>query len=68
MPRTVRYFPRMKVRGAQRRSQAWMQRVYRGFDLMSKAALLTAKQMTLLVETYEGFQPRYPAPTESETP
>lgn len=38
-PRNVRYFPRMKVRGAQRKRQAFLRRLERTSDNFVEAAL-----------------------------
>jgi hypothetical protein len=47
-PRNPRYFPRMKVRGAQRRHLAPMQRLARSFDALGSAFAMASA-------TFAGF-------------
>lgn len=44
-PRTPRYFPRMKVRGARRRRMAPVHRVQRAFEELARDALAAAVLM-----------------------
>lgn len=67
-PRTPRYFPRMKVRGAKRKQQAPFQRVLGAFDRFELIAAQMAQQIT---EDFKNFRPRHitpPEPGEGRTP
>jgi hypothetical protein len=56
-PRNPRYFPRMKVRGAQRRRQAPLQRMAGAFDQLSAAALSASDAFTALVAEFKLEEP-----------
>lgn len=47
-PRNPRYFPRMKVRGAQRRRVASLQRMTGSFDRLSESTAQTADALVKL--------------------
>jgi len=51
-PRNPRYFPRMKIRGAQRRRIAPVQRVAGAFDRMNVAMHIAAMSMVHLAAKY----------------
>jgi len=51
-PRNPRYFPRMKVRGAQRRRVAPMQRATGAFDRMNVAMRIAAMSMFKITAKY----------------